>query len=140
MPYASPIANTAKPGEGGNGAKTTKAVQKNVSKSLEIKYFSNVRIFGLIWAKVRGYKVWPGIIEKIIDSHVLIHFFGDYSYSYLHRNAVLYSYEGGFTIYEKGKRNDAKLEKAVKEATLYALMIKRTCSVPSNCCICNRSH
>lgn len=84
--------------------------------------------------------MWPGIIEDFFGNQVLVNFFGDSSYAYLFRSAILYGSEEGFIIYNNGLKDDIKCHKAVQEATMYALKLKQTYSIPTVCCICNRFH
>lgn len=49
----------------------------------------------LIWAYVRGYPSWPGVIESITArGKFLIHFFGDYSRAEVTKSCITNFYEG----------------------------------------------
>lgn len=77
-----------------------------------------------VWAYVRGYAYWPGVIESVNSKgkHV-IHFFGDYSRAEVGRNRIVHFFEG-FEQYS-GHNGNHKLEKAIKEARIF-LVSERT--------------
>lgn len=55
--------------------------------------------FELIWAHIKGYSNWPGIIEEETPKgKYRIHFFGDYSTSDISRNKITHLMEGSFNF------------------------------------------
>lgn len=76
------------------------------------------RKYDLVWARVRGFCHWPGVVENILnDGKYRIHFFGDYSYSNVTRKNIV-NYFDGFNEFACNYGNN-NLRKAVKEATLF---------------------
>lgn len=77
-------------------------------------------IFELVWAHVKGFPYWPGVIEKVTPrGQFTIHFFGDYTRSNVGRNAVCHFYEG-FEQYASHDGNK-KLPRAIREARIMLL-------------------
>lgn len=91
----------------------------------------NFHINELVWAHVRGYPFWPGVIEKITPKgKYLVHFFGDYSRSELGKSRITNFYEG-FNRYSTNFGN-IKLKKAVEEARIFLISNIQ----PNACMVC----
>lgn len=74
----------------------------------------------LVWAYMKGYPSWPGVIEDITSKgKYLIHFFGDYSKAEVTRRFIINYFEG-FNQFSCNFGN-IKLKKAVEEATYFLL-------------------
>lgn len=69
----------------------------------------------LVWAYIKGYPFWPGVIEEFLpNGKYLIHFFGDYSRGQVTRRFITNYFEG-FNQFSSNFGN-IKLKKAVDEA------------------------
>lgn len=69
------------------------SVNRNTAVALNVKKTDRIDMYGLYWVKLRGFCVWPGIVEQILDKNrFVVHFFGDYSRSTVHHNAFLYNF------------------------------------------------
>lgn len=88
--------------------------------------------YEMVWAHIKGYPVWPGIIEGVsVKGRYLIHFFGDYSVSEVTKDKLFHFLEG-FTKYSLLTSPSALLHKAVEESKLFLFDDdEKTC-----CCIC----
>lgn len=87
--------------------------------------------FEMIWAHIRGYANWPGIIEKkLSNGKYLVHFFGDYTRSAVTKNKIMNFFEG-FQNYVNVVRPTACLMKAIRETQIVMLDIDR-----KECAIC----
>lgn len=76
--------------------------------------------FELVWAYVKGYPYWPGVIEEeTARGQFVVHFFGDYTRSNVSRNSVRHFFEG-FEEYSSHDTNK-KLPKAIQEARIMLL-------------------
>lgn len=87
--------------------------------------------FSIVWVKIRGYKYWPGVIEKEIKGSYKIHFFGDYTNATVKKNRLTDFYEG-FGLF-KYTFDDVKLKKAIQEACI--CMMNQT-KQPDSCLVC----
>lgn len=55
----------------------------------------SLHLHQLIWAYIRGFPFWPGVIEKLLpNGKYRIHFFGDYSHADVTRRCILNFFEG----------------------------------------------
>lgn len=100
----------------------------------------NFQINEFVWAYVRGFAYWPGIIESVTTKgQYVIHFFGDYTRAEVGKNRVVHFFEG-FEQYS-GHNGNHKLEKAIKEASIF-LVGQRTftecmvCKIPAMKAVC----
>lgn len=77
--------------------------------------------FEMVWAHVKGFKNWPGIIEEeTSNGRYRIHFFGDYSTSTVTKNKIMHVLEG-FRNYESVEKPTLLLIKAITEAQMFVL-------------------
>lgn len=88
----------------------------------------------IVWAYVRGFAYWPGVLESMTKKgKYVVHFFGDYTRAEVGRNRIAHFLEG-FEQYS-GHNGNAKLEKAIQEARIF-LVTERTfdecmvCKIP----------
>lgn len=94
-------------------------MQQNTRKILSLVRQPQFKINEFVWAHVRGFAYWPGVIEEIEPKDKFtIHFFGDYTRATVGRNAISHFLEG-FEQYSNNKNR--KLQKAVKEARILLL-------------------
>lgn len=92
----------------------------------------SLRKFELVWAHVRGFSVWPGIIKsETRRGRYLIHFFGDYTVSEVGKNHIFHFMEG-FNRYSLLEKPSLLLIKAVKEVKIFLF----DDVVPNECYIC----
>lgn len=104
-------------------SKKRRKLRKSVSSLVMLQ--PSLRPFEMIWAHIKGYANWPGIIEKeTSDGKFLVHFFGDYSRSVVSKNKIMHLMEG-FQIYSKAAKPTILLIKAIKEAQKFILDDKR---------------
>lgn len=76
--------------------------------------------FELVWAYLKGFPSWPGVIEEITPKgKYRIHFFGDYTRADVTRRCIINFFEG-FNQFTCNFGN-IKLKKAVEEATYFLL-------------------
>lgn len=74
----------------------------------------------MIWAHVRGYPNWPGIIKsETPNGKYVIHFFGDYTRSELTKSKIMHLMEG-FNQFATSKPS-IQLKKAINEAKLFVM-------------------
>lgn len=74
--------------------------------------------YELVWAYIRGFPSWPGVIEDILpNGKFRIHFFGDYSRSDVNRKFITHFFEG-FNQFSHNFGN-LKLKKAVEESRIF---------------------
>lgn len=108
-------------------------------KILELVECMTLEQYQLYWVKIKGFKVWPGVFEsKNGTSQFNFHFFGDYSKcSKVNRSNILANFSDGFVKFEKIYKSDAKLTKAVKEASLFAIAQNKSRYALKSCCICD---
>lgn len=86
----------------------------------------------MIWANVRGFSMWPGIIEDVLpNGKYNIHFFGDYTFSEVTKAKITHFLEG-FTLYSKLNNRTKGLHKAVCESQLFLFEKQHS----SSCFIC----
>lgn len=114
-------------------------VSKRLNKKRSVQCLVRLPSFEIhefVWAYVRGFAYWPGVIEKITSKgKYLVHFFGDYTRAEIGRNRIAHFYEG-FEQYS-GHNGNFKLQKAIKEARIF-LMTERTfnecmvCKIPKS--------
>lgn len=72
----------------------------------------------LVWAYIKGFPSWPGVIEEFMpNGKVLVHFFGDYSRGEITRRNLMNYFEG-FNRFSCNFGN-VKLKKAVEEAKFF---------------------
>lgn len=87
--------------------------------------------FELVWAHIRGYPNWPGIIEaETSNGKYTIHFFGDYSKSDVTKGKIMHLMEG-FNKFTDLTKPTALLLKAINEAKYFVFDTNR-----STCPIC----
>lgn len=86
--------------------------------------------YEMVWAHVRGYRNWPGIIEEETPKgKYKIHFFGDYSTSDVGKNQIMHLL-GGFKDYAVADKPTQLLYKAISEAQLFILeQNRKTCPI-----------
>lgn len=91
-----------------------------------------LRAFEFIWAQVRGYAVWPGIIEEVLpNGKYRVHFFGDYTRCDMTRAKIMHAMEG-FSKYATMKKPTGLLIKTVNETKFSILDTNRV-----SCPICD---
>lgn len=91
-----------------------------------------LRQYELVWAKVKGYSLWPGIIEaETPKGRYRIHFFGDYSSCDVSKNKIVHMMEG-FNTFLTVDIHNPKLNKAINEAKFFVFNEKWT-----SCPICD---
>lgn len=72
--------------------------------------------YEMIWAHVKGFRNWPGIIEnETTKGKYKIHFFGDYSTSDVSKNKIMHLMEG-FKDYTNADKPTHLLRKAIEDA------------------------
>lgn len=100
-----------------DGKKTrTRALVKAVPNAL----MTLPRTNELVWAYMKGYPSWPGVVESILpNGKFLIHFFGDYILGQVTRKNITNYFEG-FNQFACNFGN-IKLQKAVEEAKYFLL-------------------
>lgn len=87
--------------------------------------------YEIVWAHVRGYPLWPGVIqEETPKGKYKIHFFGDYSTSELTKNKIK-PYLDGYKQFMTIKPSQL-LVKAVEESKMFLFEENR----PTSCYIC----
>lgn len=75
----------------------------------------------MVWAHVKGFKNWPGIIEEETPKgKYKIHFFGDYTTSEVGANKIMHLMEG-FKNYASMEKPTPLLIKAITEAQMFIL-------------------
>lgn len=85
----------------------------------------------LVWAYIRGYPSWPGVVEEILENgRYKIHFFGDYTRATVTRRCIMNYFEG-FQQFSSNFGN-IKLRKAVEEAKFFLL----GCDAIDECYVC----
>lgn len=85
----------------------------------------------LVWAYIKGYPSWPGVIEEFLaNGKILIHFFGDYSRGEVTRRCIMNYFEG-FNRFSCNFGN-IKLRKAVEEAKYFLFGHQN----PNECYVC----
>lgn len=111
-------------------------VQKK-KKNLTITPQIQIEQYKIYWVKIRGYCMWPSMVERQTDlNRYTVHFFGDYTRSTVNRNSFLYNFVDGFVLYETIKSNNVKLYKAVAETSMYyAQAVRSNCKIDS-CAVC----
>lgn len=84
-----------------------------------VSLMPSLRQYEIVWAKVRGFCFWPGIIEEETPKgKYKIHFFGDYTTSEVTRNKIIHFLEG-FNSYSTDSTINKKLVKAVEECKIF---------------------
>lgn len=87
--------------------------------------------YELVWAYIRGFATWPGVIEEILSNgKYRIHFFGDYTRSDVTRKNITHFFEG-FNQFAQNFGN-VKLMKAVEEAKIFLFDSNK----PNVCYVC----
>lgn len=75
--------------------------------------------FEMVWAHIRGFPLWPGIIEtELPNGKYTIHFFGDYTKSDVTKIKIMHFFEG-FRLYSNLNSAGPKLYKTVKETQIF---------------------
>lgn len=91
-----------------------------------------LQMLELIWAHVRGYSNWPGVIERETSKgKYKIHFFGDYTTADVSKNKISHVMEG-FVKFSEMKKPSELLKKAISETQLCVFDENRT-----SCPICD---
>lgn len=91
------------------------------------------RSFELIWANLKGYPLWPAIIEEECpNGKYAIHFFGDYTRATVTKSKIVHFFEG-FSLYSKLNSSNTLLHKAVREMHLFIFEKDNM----QSCCICD---
>lgn len=104
--------------------KSKKATGKVAATALCLK--PALRQYEMVWAHIKGFRNWPGIIEhETPKGKYKIHFFGDYSTSEVSKNKIMHLLEG-FKDYATAKKPTALLYKAITEAQMFILDNDRT--------------
>lgn len=86
----------------------------------------------MVWAYVRGFQYYPGILEdETPDGKYIIHFFGDYSRANVHKKNIKHFMEG-YLKYSEQKNAPKLLFKAVEESKIFLFS-----SRPHRCYICH---
>lgn len=129
---------TAVMDESKEGKVLTKTEQK---KGGQLVLFNALQIqqYNLYWVKLRGFPMWPAIVEEIIgNNRFCIHFFGDYTTSIVYRNSFLYNFVDGMVAFngEKKLSKNVKLCKSVKEASMHHIRFG-TSKQQKSCSICD---
>lgn len=107
-----------------------KQPKKLVSSVLSLK--PSLKQFEIVWAHVRGFANWPGIIEEETKTgKYLIHFFGDYTRSEVTKSKIMHLMEG-FNQFATVQTPSMRLTKAIREAQFFILDKDR-----STCPICD---
>lgn len=103
-----------------------------MKRTQKMQLLPNFHPFELVWAYVRGYPKWPGVIEGIRpDGKYIIHFFGDYSRAFVSRKNIFHYLEG-FSQFGNTDGN-VRLRKAVQEAQIFLLDTQSQCK---DCFVC----
>lgn len=98
--------------------------QKAPSNVLSLK--PALQKYETVWAHIKGYANWPGIIEKETPKgKYTIHFFGDYTRSDVTRNKIMHLLDG-FNHYASSNQPTKLLIKAITEAQMCVLEQNRT--------------
>lgn len=135
--------NTSDTSQAKQSLNTTKSIQTVNGSSKRIKsrkttHATNClqlkpsfQVNELVWAHIRGFPYWPGVIENVTNKgKYLVHFFGDYSRGEISRNNVANFFDG-FEHYSSHGGN-LKLQKAINEARIF-LLSERTVN---ECLVC----
>lgn len=90
----------------------------------------SLRKYEMIWAHIKGYPNWPGIIEEETPKgKYRIHFFGDYTTSEVTKNKIMHLMEG-FNKFTTVVAPTAQLTKAITEARYFVFDQNRnTCPI-----------
>lgn len=92
----------------------------------------SLRKFEMIWAHVRGYSLWPGIIEEEMpNGRFRIHFFGDYTRCDVTKSKIIHMMEG-FNTFSTVEVRSPQLNKAIREAAFFVFDEER-----KSCPICD---
>lgn len=103
---------------------------KLVSNLLSLK--PALQKYEMVWAHIRGFANWPGIIEEeTVSGKYRIHFFGDYTKADVTKGKIMHLLEG-FNHYTTSQASTIRLTKAIKEAQLFIFDVNR-----SSCPICD---
>lgn len=110
--------------------KTLRQNRKVVANIMTLK--PALEKYEIVWAHIRGYALWPGIIEELCaNGKYKIHFFGDYSISYVTKYKIVH-YMEGFSSYSNYTKTNLLLHKAVRETQIF--LFER--EIPKCCYIC----
>lgn len=75
-------------------------VRPKISRTMEATRATNalmptIHTNELVWAYIRGYPSWPGVVEEILENgRYKIHFFGDYTHATVTRRCIMNYFEG----------------------------------------------
>lgn len=107
-----------------------KPQRKQIKRTCQSLMQQSFRVNDLVWAYVRGFPYWPGVIEGItLKGKYTVHFFGDYTRSDIGRRNVISFYEG-FEQYSNNFGN-VKLQRAINKARILLLS-----EVNDECFVC----
>lgn len=105
-----------------------KSAQKNRKKiaSTALSLRPSLQEYEMVWAHIKGFRNWPGIIEdETPKGKYKIHFFGDYTTSEVSKNKIMHLLEG-FKDYASIDNPTTTLYKAITEAQMFILEQNRT--------------
>lgn len=90
----------------------------------------SLRPYEMVWAHIKGYPFWPGIIEEETPKgRYKIHFFGDYTSCDVTKNKIMHMMEG-FNKFSTVEVRNISLNKAINEAKYFVLEPNReTCPI-----------
>lgn len=96
--------------------------QKRKSRKLILSIISlrpALSKYELVWARLKGFPNWPGVIEcETSSGKYLIHFFGDYTHSEVTKAKISHLMEG-FETFSKVMKPTALLQKSIRELSFY---------------------
>lgn len=65
---------------------TKRRLVRKIKISRANQLMPNLYRYRLVWAHMKGFPFWPGVVEDMLpNGKYLIHFFGDYSYGHVTR-------------------------------------------------------
>lgn len=104
--------------------------RRTQKKSLLICLLPSLRKFELMWAHVKGYSLWPGIIEEETKKgRYRIHFFGDYTRCDVTKSKIIHMMEG-FNKFSSIDIRNPLLNKAISEAKFFVFNDKsKSCPI-----------
>lgn len=99
-------------------SKSVRSKRPKIPKVIKNALMPTLYKYQLVWAYIKGYPTWPGVIEDFMpNGKYLIHFFGDYTRAEVTRRFIV-NYFDGFNNFECNFGNN-KLKKAVEEAKYF---------------------
>lgn len=104
--------------------------RKSTLKTSTLSLKPSLYKYELVWAHVKGYPIWPGIIEdELPNGKYRIHFFGDYSRSDVNKTKIMHLMEG-FDHYTAMVEPSTLLLKAMHECKLFVFeQNRKTCPI-----------